>query len=206
MALSAKHFKALDLIEENSISLTEIAAACGIDISYLRKLIDGKADSGNMGQLFHAEVNKVYRNIDQRNRKRVRKCKDLLLKRLETWARKLPVSKLKDAEVRRVLDAINTINKSTPQVEINSHTQVYNAMTQEDLLNEFKKLKTLARLAIDGTGVSGVGTGTSSEISKLIRQGGAVQKESEDSVLPTSREAGDIPQAPRWDKGDIRGE
>jgi len=199
MALSAKHFKALDLIAENRLSVGEIAKAVNISESYLRRLMDGKADAGNMGQLFHTEVNKVYRDIDQRNKTRVRKCKDLLFKRLEGWARTLPTAKLKDPEVRRVLEAINTLSKATPQMEINSFTQVYNSMTQEDLLNEFKKLKTLAQLAIDGTGISGVGTGTSSEISKLIGKGGSVQEEPKNPVLRTPPEAGDIPQAPRID-------
>jgi len=199
MALSAKHFKALDLIAENRLSVGEIAKAVNISESYLRRLMDGKADAGTMGQLFHAEVNKVYKDIDQRNKSRVRKCKDLLFKRLEQWARSLPPSKLKDPEIRRVLEAINTLSKATPQMEINAFTQVYNSMTQEDLLNEFKKLKTLAQLAIDGTGISGVGAGTSGEISKLIGKGGAVPKKSEDTVLRTPPEAGGIPQTSRFD-------
>ena len=199
MPLSVKHFKALDMIEENRMSIPEIAKACGFDVSYLYRLIDGKADAGPMGQLFASEVNKIYKNIDQRNKKRVRKCKDLLFKRLEQWARELPPTKLKDPQIRRVLEAINTLSKATPQMEINSITQIYNAMTQEDLLNEFKKLKTLAQLAIDGTGISGIGQGKSSEISQIIRDRGAVQKEQEDTLLPPSSEAGDISQEPSDD-------
>ena len=205
MALQPKHLKALGLIEENILSLQEIAKASNISYSYLRKLVEGTADAGNMGQLFHSEVNKIYKRIDHRNKKRVRQTKDLLLKRLEKWSRELPPSKLKDPQVRRILEALNTLSKATPQMEVNAYTQIYSSMTPEDLANEFRKLKTLAQLALDGTGVPGVGSGKSGEISRLIKSGGTVPKKQEDPLLRPPSEAGDFPQGSDPDQGDIRG-
>ena len=204
--LQVKHHKALDLIEENTLSLPEIARAVGISYSYLRRLYEGDAESGNMGQLFHGEVNKIYKRIDKRSRKTAKKTKDLLFKRLERWARELPVGKLKDPQVRRVLDALNTLAKSTPQFEINAVTQIYNQMNERDLLDEFKKLSTLATLALNGSTIQGVGQGESGEISRLIRHGGSVPKDSEDSILRASSEAGGVPQEPSDDTGNLRGE
>ena len=199
MALQPKHFKALEMIEENMLSLSEIAKACKLSYSYLKRLVEGEATTGQMGQLFNAEVNKVGKRIDQRSKKRLKSTKDILFKKLEKWARELPPSKLKDAQVRRMLDAINALAKSTPQMEVNQFTQIYTSMTQEDMLNEFKKLKSLSQATLDGTGVPGSGSGKSGEISRFIESGGITQEEQENPVLRTSRKTRDISQEPEYD-------
>ena len=185
--LSPRHHKALDLIEENTLSIPEIARASKIEVSYLRRLMKGDERAGNMGQLFHQEVKKIYKRIDQRSRKYAKETKEVLFSKLSKWAKSLPPDKLKDAQVRRMLDALNTLAKSTPQVEINAYTQIYNQMNQEDILNEFKKLNTLSRLALDRGAVSGSGSGESGKVSRLIRSGGTLSENTEDSVLRASQ-------------------
>lgn len=199
MALQPKHYKALEMIEENMLSLSEIAKACNLSYSYLKRLSEGEATTGQMGQLFHSEMNKLGKRMDQRTKKRLKSAKDILFKKLEKWARELPPAKLKDAQVRRMLDAINSLAKSTPQLEFNQFNQIYSGMNQEDILNEFKKLKSLSRATLDGIGVPGSGSQESGEISRLISSGGTAQEEQEDPVLRTPRKARDLSQKPKHD-------
>jgi len=65
--LTPKHYKALDLISENSgLSTREVAQACGFSLNYMRDLIEGERKAGPMGQLFKTELKKVYKKISFR--------------------------------------------------------------------------------------------------------------------------------------------
>jgi hypothetical protein len=180
--LKPEHYKALELFEEGTLSIKEIAASCSIPLDSMYDLIEG--DTSNLGDiavLFKAEVDKITVRSGQKIRALVKDNKKLALLELNDYLRHLRGKKSKSKgwkmEIDRVIRLIASLSKTTPSVEIGSfsYTQGLNA---EDLIHEFNRLHSLARHALDGKGVLGVDSPGAGELPEVAPGRDYVQEES----------------------------
>jgi hypothetical protein len=142
--LTPKHWKALQMIEEGMLSFAEIAKIVGWKKGHLYALYEGNtSETGGVGDLFYTEVQK----ISERNSKRIRDftkdCKTLALRKMQEFLREHEGQKADAALMREVTKIMNTLAKSTPNVEIGSFSYT-RGLSAEDLVNEFRRLKGLA--------------------------------------------------------------
>jgi len=154
--LQAKHWKALQLIEEGDLSIKEIAAACGISSEILYDLHEGNSkDQGTLALLFESEMGKINKRISKKIRHLVKDNKQLALRKVNEYLRDLQKTKADASMMKEVTKIINSLSKSTPTVDM--EVSIHRGLTSEELTNEFKRLGALARFALSGRGVSSIG-------------------------------------------------
>jgi len=192
--LSVKHWKALQLIEEGQVSLKEIAVACDMPYDSLMRLYEGNVEKmGNTAALFQSELQKITKRNSKKIRELVKDNKKLALVKMNDYLRAAQSKKPTQAMMKEINGMLNSLAKSTPTVEIGSFSYT-KGITDEDLKNEFKKFSAIARDALVGRGIYGSGPAASRGLPGLIGESDSLSEEPEDSLLPTSPEAGDIPQ------------
>jgi hypothetical protein len=192
--LTPKHHKALSLIEENSgLSVAEIAKAAGFNTSYLYKLMEADPTCGPVGQLFKTALNKVYDNIGKRAKKNAKRTQDVLIKKLRKWAEKLPADKMNENHVKKACDILHALSKATPKIEI-GHISITKHLSTEEIVNEYKRLTTLAQYALDGVGIQGTPKGRTRELHRALASGDLLPEIPETDVLSSESEAGDVSQ------------
>lgn len=190
--LEPKHFKALELIEENTLSIEEIAKSCKMSKNNLYDLIEGRETTGNTGVLFQVELEKVLKKIDRRIKTNSKKLRDTLHRKLEKWAFELP-DKLEDSHIRRAVELLNSVHKALPHIEI-GEIHYHKGLSQEDIVNEFKRLSAIARLTSDGITIQKSSQRGTREILESLGGGNQVPKEQEDTILPSDSETGGLPR------------
>lgn len=150
--LNEKHLKALGLIEKGQHTLREISKEVGWKEDYLYELYEGDTSkAGSVASVFSAECRKI-------DKKRSQQLKDLA-KTNKSLAHKQILRILTDVEEKRrmsendrkiVISAMNAISKATPNVEIGNLSYSYTkGYTPEQLIHEFRRLKSLAEGASD---------------------------------------------------------
>jgi hypothetical protein len=175
--LSPKHWKALELIEEGSLSLKEIAKSVGWSDRTLYELYEGNTEkTGSTGDLFNAELRKIHVRNTAKVKHLSKENKKLTLIKLNEYLRKIQTEKLSGPLVDKLAKILNTLAKSTPKVEIGSFSYT-RGLTAEDLINEFKRLKAVARNTLDGKGVPGSGEAGPGELYRTLERGDQVQEE-----------------------------
>jgi len=146
-SLSPKHWKVLELIEENTLSYKDIALSVGWSVDYLYDLIEGNEQkTSGLVHLFQAELAKISQRWQSQEKKLNRsnrfRAQLLLNDRLKDIQRN-KVTKEKSLEITKILA---TLAKSTPHVEMN--LSYYKGLTKEELENEFKKFAAMATRAL----------------------------------------------------------
>jgi hypothetical protein len=190
--LSPKHYKALELIAENTMSLKEIAKASGIPEDNLYDLCEGNPSTGNTGVLFQIELDKVLKQLDKKTRISSKKLRNTLHRKLEKWAFELP-AQLEDSHVRRAVELLNSVHKAIPQIEI-GEVHYHKGMDQEDIVNEFKRLSAIARLTSDGIAIQKSSPRGTREILESLGRGSEVPQEQEDTILPPDSQTRRLPR------------
>ena len=158
-SLSPKHFKALELIEEGQLSLKEIAKAIGLSYDHLKDLYQGDiARCGQTGELFKSEVNKITARNSARVKHLVKDNMKLALLKMNERLRELQAKKADPEMIKELTSILNSVSKSTPNVEIGSFS-ITKGLTAEEMIHEFKRLGSIARFSLVGKGVSGAKQG-----------------------------------------------
>ena len=154
--LSAKHWKALELIEEGSLSIKEIAKSIGWSDNNLYDLMSGNtARTGSIGELFYSELKKQHSRNTSKVKHLFKENQRLSLIKINERLRELQEQEPTEATTKEICKIMNSLGKAGPSVEIsNTSFSVTHGMTTEELIYEFKRLGTLARSTLDGGGVS----------------------------------------------------
>lgn len=156
--LQPKHFKALELIEEGLLKLKDIAKACNIPTEAFYDIYEGNAQKqGNIAHLFKSELDKItarnsvkVRQLSKENAKLALYMLNDRLKELQGKPKRTPT------EIAELTKILNTLAKSTPNVEIGSFS-VYKGLSIEELRVEFTRLNAIADATINRRSVSSVG-------------------------------------------------
>ena len=154
--LSAKHWKALELLEEGTLSVKEIAASCKWTDWTLYELMSGNSTkTGPVGELFHSELKKIHTRNVSKVKHLFKDNQRLGLIKLNERLRELKKEPCTEDTTYEICKIMNALGKAGPSVEISNTSYSFTkGMTPEELVNEFKRLGTLARSTLDGGGVS----------------------------------------------------
>ena len=157
--------------------MKEIAESLGWSEETLYKLLEGNvAVLGNTGALFKEELLKIQSRHTERIRYLTKETKTLGLRKMNEYLRSLTKRKADSKLVREVLSVMNTLSKSTPNVEIGQFSYT-KGLNPEDLVNEFRRLSSVAKSAFVGKGVSGSQQGESGEIPVLVERRSELSEE-----------------------------
>jgi len=154
--LSPKHWKALELIEEGSLSIKIIASTIGWTDWHLYELMSGNvAKTGSTGELFYSELKKQHTRNVSKVKHLFKDNQRLALVKLNERLRELRLTKPTEEVTKEICKIMNSLGKAGPSVEITNNSLSFTqGMTPDELRQEFSRLGTLARSALDGTGVS----------------------------------------------------
>jgi len=155
--LAPKYWKALELVEEGTLSLKEIARSIGMSQWTLYELMSGNtAKTGSTGELFYAELRKMHARNVSKVKHLHKDNQRLALIQLNDRLRDLHSQKPTKAVTAEICKILNSIGKAQPNVEITNNSWSYTqGLTPEELMYEFQRLGTIARSTLDGTGVQG---------------------------------------------------
>lgn len=164
--LGPKHYKALELIEEGTLTYKEIAHQIGVSEKTLYHLIEGNLEKeGTIASLFESEVKKITLRSQSKVRQLTHDNKKLALLQLNDRLKHLKKKKKLDRDDSSELTKIiNSLSKMTPTVEINS-LSIHKGLTERDVLHEFQRLTALANAALKGIAVQSIVTGRSGTLS-----------------------------------------
>ena len=175
-SLSPKHFKILELIEEGSLSLKEIAKAVNLSYQYVRELHSGSDKTGQMGELFQSEMNKITSRNASRVKHLVKDNQRLALLKMNEYLRELQTKKADPEEIERITTILNSLSKSGPSVEIGSFS-IHKGLTAEEMIHEFKRLGSIARFSLIGKGVSSSKQGGPGTLPLPLGHGSSIPEE-----------------------------
>lgn len=164
--LSEKHWQALRLIEQDK-SRQEVADALGFKKQYLDYLCVGNVEKvGKVATLFKAEYEKVM----EKSRKETNDLLDSNLKKSQKLMRQVMDDiEAKDKitpEDKKILSMYtNAIAKCKPSPNIKNVSFSYTkGLLPEELIHEFKRLKTIAESSFDRRGVQQPAEGRAGEL------------------------------------------
>ena len=151
--LKPKHWKALELIEEQILTYKDIAIACGWKPQYLYDLLEGNEQKcGSIVHLFKAELDKVTARNTLKIRELTKDNKRIALYLINDRLKDLKQKKNSKEKSYEVAKIAAVLGKMSPNVEIGSLSITKN-MTKQELENEFKRLTALAKFALNPKGI-----------------------------------------------------
>ena len=176
--LSSKHWKALELIEEGTLSIKEIAQSIGWSPWTLYELMSGNvAKTGSAGELFYSELRKQHSRNVSKVKHLFKDNQRLALIKLNERLRDLKTKEPTEETTKEICKIMNSLGKAGPSVEISNTSFSYTkGLTPQELVYEFKRLGTLARSALDGKGVSGSPKGGPGTLSPPSERRGELPK------------------------------
>ena len=166
LQLAPKYWKALELIEEGTLSLKEIARSIGMSQWTLYELMSGNtAKTGSTGELFYAELRKQHARNVSKVKHLHKDNQRLALIQLNERLRSLKAKKPTKETAKEICTILNSIGKAQPNVEVTNNSWSYTkGYTPEELMYEFQRLGTIARSTLDGKGVQGTFEGGSGDV------------------------------------------
>ena len=206
--LNEKHIRLLNLYKHNKYSLAELAEKSGFTEDHCNDLIVGNPITGVSGQLFQQELKKVNKEVESRISWKNNICREKLVNKLLMWVEQVGGGDAVDTKTKHkmLVDAINALNKAMPyQVNIENYTWK-EGMSTEEAVNEFKRIKGLARAASIRRRVSEFASRGAEQGFVPDGQIGESSADAQDTVLPAEPEAEDVSHEPLSDEGDIRGQ
>jgi len=205
-SLKPKHIAALQLLKTKKGTTKEIAKSLGMSYDYLRDLMSGKANTGNVGKEFSAEFREYEKELDKKIRAQTKNCADLTTQILGDWLKIIQnkTTKTKE-EVKLVKDIQGVIAKSRPSIEIGTFAYT-KGLSAEDLFNEYKRLKGVAQASLIRNRISSSEQGGTGEDYMAPGPGDKTEEISETPPLRTSGPSEEVPPESSSDTGYIRGE
>ena len=178
--LNSKQLKALALIEKGELSLDEVAKAIGWKSQYLYDLYEGDVTkAGSVASLFKAECRKIDKKQTSKLKTLAKTNKALAHKQIQRILNSIENKRqTSEADRKMVVSIVNALAKATPKVEIGELSYSYTkGYTAEQLIHEFRRLKSIAEGASDRRRVQKTSEGRAGTLSDLIGSGDETQEE-----------------------------
>lgn len=183
--LEAKHYKALQLLESDELSIKEVARVCNMKPQYLYDLTSGREKAGQIGKLFKAEMDKIHQRNGEKIKPLLHQNKRMLLSKTAEWLRDNKDKKVDDKHLRKLCMLMNSMAKMSPTVSI--ETGDINILTTEERLVEFRRLKEIARANIaERGGIPVLTEGSPGGVLDVTPTGSGFSEDSESSEVPAS--------------------
>jgi hypothetical protein len=198
--------KALALIEHSGLPLSDIAKEVGWTKDTLYDLYEGNIQkTGPIGELFQSELSKIAERRVGKISQLMKDNKDLCLRKFNEYLRMTKGSKPSPSVLKTTNAIMNCLNKASPGLSIGKLSYSYTkGLSAEDLINEFKRLKSIA--ASDDRGISETIPNRAGEVYRASERGNQSEEVSEAPFLQAEPEDGTFPYESGTDTGDIRRE
>lgn len=204
--LTEQHLNLLELYRRNEYSIQQLAEKTGFTSQYINDLIVSNSNTGEVGKLFQFELKKANKDIESRISWKNNTCREKLVNRLIQWT-ELATADNCDTKTRHkmLVDAINALNKAMPyQVNIENYTWK-EGMTTEEAVNEFKRIKGLARAASIRRRIQEFATAGAEQGSISDGQTHEGSTDAQDTVLSAQPETEELSRKQMLNESDIRG-
>jgi len=168
--LNEKHWQALRLVEEGNLNYKEIAAQIGWSEDHFQDLRAGDIKKcGYTAELFKKEFKKVEVKRDENIKRLVRENTASAQELIKSVLAELKTKKKLAPEEKKLLSMYtNALAKCTPSVSVKSLSYSYTqGLNPEELIHEFKRLKTIAEQSFDRRRVSEPEEGRSGDVSAV---------------------------------------
>jgi hypothetical protein len=203
-----KHLEALKLLKENKLTAKEVAEKVGLSADHLYDLMAGDSKAGQVGKEFHAELTKINKYITQQTDQLVLQIRNELYDKLARWVKSIKrVNQVSSkTDHKKLMDAINALNKAYPQVNVTQYTYKV-GLTPEEMVNEYKRIAgVLKDTKFDSRGISSLIASRPTKRALSDQGDDGLHEEAQGLDVPSEPEAGEIPQSDGTGTGDIRGE
>ena len=145
--LNPKHKKALELLKDGKLSISDVAKKSGISSDHLHDLLTGQEKAGPVAQEFSAVYQKVMDDADKRINSKQKILKEQVFEVLTKWVAERKTKKLNEIETKSFTN-IAKVLQTGPVYNIGS-VSYSRGMNPEEMLNEFKRLRATAEGALD---------------------------------------------------------
>lgn len=140
VVLSKKLSDVLSLMSSTELTLKEIAAKVGMDYEKLCDIYIGKDQRDPETVLFHSGLRKIDTIIKEKTKRLTSENRLIVMEEINELLRDMRAKG--DRDDRVLVPILNALAKTTAGVEINANIQnnVFNQMTAEDLVHEYRRL------------------------------------------------------------------
>jgi len=165
--LSEKHWQVLKMLED--MTREDAAKAIGWKKNHIDKLCSGNVSAGGVATLFKQEYLKIQvkqseetKHLVSQNTKTAQRLIARVFTDIESKKKVTP-------EDKKILSMYtNALSKFTPTVNVKNLSYSYTkGLTAEELVHEFKRLKTIAESSFDRGGISETPEGRAGDISAV---------------------------------------
>lgn len=153
--LSEKHWQAIKLLEDGSLSRKEIAARIGVTLDYFNDLCAGNIEkAGYTADLFKKELRKVGGRRDETTKAIISENMALAQEQINRILKEFKAKKKLSLDDKKLIASLtNTLTRSTQHVEIGTLSYSYTkGLTAEELIHEFTRLKSIAEISFERSG------------------------------------------------------
>ena len=172
--LTETHLQALKLLEEGNLNFNEIAEKCGWSRDFFYYLRSGNIEKcGYIADVFQKEWKQIEVKRDSAIKALVKENSLLAQDLIRTTLTELKSKSRRTLDEKKLLGTLtNALSKCTPSVSVGSLSLSYTkGYTPEEMIHEFKRLKTIAESSFDRRGVSEAASGGSGDISASNESG-----------------------------------
>ena len=175
--LQPKHWQALKLIEEQNLTIKDIALQCGIGLDIMYDLYEGNSEKlGTLAHIFKAELQKIAHRQSKKISELLKDSKILALYKINEYLKEKKSLKANKPLVHECTRILNSLAKSTPSVQIDSFSYTQ-GLTAEDLVNEFTRLGAIAKNALVREGIQSAKPNGSGDLPDSPGRGDQIPKE-----------------------------
>jgi len=167
--LSEKHWKVLRMLE-NDVSRKEVATSIGWTYDHVKKLCAGNTEkAGGVAILFKAEYEKICVKSKAETDKLVQSNLKIAQRLMREVFEDISKKKKKTDNDKKILSLYtNAIAKCQPSVNIKNLSYSYTkGLSAEELVHEFKRLKTVAEASFDRGAISKAAKGRTRNVPKV---------------------------------------
>lgn len=188
--LNPKHLKALKLLKQGKLKVSEVAKQSGLAQSQLYDLLVGDEHAGGVAKEFSALYQKAMDDADKRINAIQKELKETVAEVLTRWSKEHKNKKLTEAEHKGFVNMAK-VYQTGPVYNIGS-VSYSRGLTAEEMINEFKRLRAASEGALDRRTVlstSGKGSGI---LSVSAGAGSQAEEGQEAADVSAESEAGSV--------------
>ncbi len=179
--LNPKHKKALELLQQGKLKISEVAKESGLSTDHLYDLLSGAEKAGGVAQEFSTMYAKVMEDTDKRINAKQKELKEVVTEVLSKWSKENSKKKLTESELKGFVNTAKVL-QTGPVYNIGS-VSYSRGLTSEEMSNEFKRLRALAESALGRKAVQGAVREGSGVLSSSVGRGNQDEDGEEDTSL-----------------------
>jgi AraC-like DNA-binding protein len=188
--LNPKHKKALELLQQGNLKISEVAKQSGLGTTQLYDLMVGDEHGGGVAAEFSAVYQKAMDDADRRINAKQKELKETVAEVLDKWVNEKKHKKLSVTD-QKAFANIAKVYQAGPVYNIGS-VSYSRGLNPEEMLNEFKRLRAAAEGALDRRTVLSTSEEGSGILPVSLGRGSKAEKVKETPDVSAESEAGTV--------------